>query len=87
MMVISSRSIRYAAVGIALISLLRVDAFVSRSHQNSVGITTWRSSSSLRLKVEGCAAKPLEKKKIAVFGAGGYLGAVIFGFVQRAASL
>ena len=84
----STRSIRYAAV-VALISFLRVDAFVlvPRSHQNSVGITTWRSSSSLRLKVEGCAAKPLEKKKIAVFGVGGYLGAVVFGFVQRAASL
>ncbi|KAL3765895.1 hypothetical protein ACHAWO_007582 [Cyclotella atomus] len=36
---------------------------------------------------EGCAAVPFEKKKIAVFGAGGYLGAVVFGFLQRASTL
>lgn len=36
---------------------------------------------------KGCAAVPFEKKKIAVFGAGGYLGATLFGFLQRAASL
>uniref|UniRef100_A0A7S2W5A6 Uncharacterized protein n=1 Tax=Eucampia antarctica TaxID=49252 RepID=A0A7S2W5A6_9STRA len=36
---------------------------------------------------KGCAAQPLEKKKVVVFGAGGYLGAVIFGFIQRASSL
>ena len=42
---------------------------------------------SVGRKAEGCAAKPFEKKKIAVFGAGGYIGAVIFGFLQRAASL
>jgi hypothetical protein len=36
---------------------------------------------------KGCAAKPIDKKKIAVFGAGGYLGALTFGFLQRAASL
>ena len=28
---------------------------------------------------KGCASKPFEKKKIALFGAGGYLGAVTFG--------
>jgi shikimate 5-dehydrogenase len=39
------------------------------------------------LAPKGCAAKPFDKKKIAVFGAGGYLGAVVFGFLQRAASL
>jgi len=37
--------------------------------------------------VKGSAAKPYEKKKIAVFGSGGYLGACIFGFLQRAGSL
>mmetsp|Transcript_9098 Transcript_9098/g.19429 ORF Transcript_9098/g.19429 Transcript_9098/m.19429 type:complete len:353 (+) Transcript_9098:144-1202(+) len=36
---------------------------------------------------KGCAARPFDKKKIAVFGAGGYLGATVFGFLQRAASL
>ncbi len=37
--------------------------------------------------VKGSAAKPYEKKKVAVFGAGGYLGACIFGYLQRAGSL
>jgi len=35
----------------------------------------------------GSAAKPYEKKKIAVFGAGGYLGSIVYGYLQRAASL
>ena len=38
-------------------------------------------------KPKGCAAKPYEKKKVAVFGAGGYLGGNIYGFLQRAGSL
>lgn len=37
--------------------------------------------------VKGSAAKPYEKKKVAVFGGGGYLGACIYGFLQRAGSL
>ena len=36
---------------------------------------------------KGSAAKPFEKKKIAIFGAGGYLGGMIFGFLQRASSI
>ena len=36
---------------------------------------------------KGCAAIPFEKKKIAVFGAGGYLGSTVFGFLQRAGSI
>jgi hypothetical protein len=36
---------------------------------------------------KGSAAKPYEKKKIAVFGTGGYLGACAYGFLQRAGSL
>jgi len=84
MMMVSIHSLRSLAI-VALIALSRVDAFAPHRQQNCVGI--WRSSSSLNLNAEGCAAKPFEKKKIAVFGAGGYLGAVIFGFLQRAASL
>jgi len=38
-------------------------------------------------KPRGCAAKPFQKKQIAVFGSGGYMGATIFGFLQRAASI
>ncbi|CAB9514003.1 expressed unknown protein [Seminavis robusta] len=36
---------------------------------------------------KGSAAAPLDRKKIAVIGAGGYMGATTFGFLQRAGSL
>lgn len=39
------------------------------------------------VKTKGSAAKPFEKKRVAVFGAGGYLGATLFGFLQRASSI
>jgi len=45
------------------------------------------SSSSSPVTNQGSAAKPYEKKKIAVFGTGGYLGACAYGFLQRAGSL
>ena len=35
----------------------------------------------------GSAARPLDKKKVVVLGAGGSMGALAFGFVQRACSL
>ena len=35
-------------------------------------------------KPRGSAATPLDKKSIAVFGAGGYTGGTIFGYLQRA---
>jgi len=38
-------------------------------------------------KPRGSAASPIEKQKVAVFGAGGYLGSTVFGFLQRASSL
>jgi hypothetical protein len=54
----------------------------------SRGITQRNALPILHLtRPKGCAAKPFEKKKVAIFGAGGYLGAVIFGFLQRASSL
>ena len=46
--------------------------------------TTTGQGASLNL---GSAAKPYEKKKVAVFGAGGYMGACVYGFLQRAGSL
>ncbi|KAL7432436.1 hypothetical protein ACHAXM_003108 [Skeletonema potamos] len=47
-----------------------------------------RRPTSLHLnEPKGCASTPFAKKKIAVFGAGGYLGATVFGFLQRAGSL
>ena len=45
------------------------------------------SPSNNPIVVKGSAAKPYDKKKVAVVGAGGYLGACIFGFLQRAGSL
>jgi hypothetical protein len=73
---------RSLLAGIAsLMALTGVNAFAPS--QRSIA----RPSLSLHLAPKGCAAKPFEKKKIAVFGAGGYLGAVVFGFLQRAASL
>lgn len=44
-------------------------------------------SMSTSVKPKGCAAKPFEKKKVAVMGGGGYLGGTIFGFLQRASTL
>lgn len=35
----------------------------------------------------GSSAKPYEKQKIAVFGAGGYLASTVYGFLQRASAL
>lgn len=35
----------------------------------------------------GCAATPLEKKKVVVLGVGGFLGSMTFGFLQRSSSL
>ena len=45
------------------------------------------SMSSTPVNQKGSAAKPFEKKKVAVFGTGGYLAACTFGFLQRAGSL
>mmetsp|Transcript_1554 Transcript_1554/g.1982 ORF Transcript_1554/g.1982 Transcript_1554/m.1982 type:complete len:374 (-) Transcript_1554:102-1223(-) len=36
---------------------------------------------------KGCAATPANKKKICVFGGGGYLSATIYGYLQRTSSL
>lgn len=44
-------------------------------------------SNFLSNKPKGSAATPMDKQKVAVFGAGGYLGSTIFGFIQRASSL
>jgi len=49
--------------------------------------TSSRSMSSIAPEPRGCAAAPFQKKKVAVFGTGGYLGATIFGFLQRASAI
>ena len=83
-MVSAARSLAYAGTA-AAVTLSGVGAFTApRAHIN---VDATRGSSALLMKPKGCAATPLEKKKVAVFGAGGYLGAVLFGFLQRAGSL
>lgn len=54
------------------------------AHSYSVRGTVTMSTSFAQ---KGSASRPLEKKKVAVFGGGGYLGAMAFGFLQRASSL
>lgn len=49
--------------------------------------TALSANSMVFTAVKGSAARPLENKKVAVFGAGGYLGGCVFGFLQRAGSL
>mmetsp|Transcript_25440 Transcript_25440/g.29052 ORF Transcript_25440/g.29052 Transcript_25440/m.29052 type:complete len:356 (+) Transcript_25440:145-1212(+) len=39
------------------------------------------------IEVKGSALEPLEKKTVAVLGGGGYLGAYLFGYLQRASSI
>ena len=41
----------------------------------------------MSLKPKGCGSKPNEKKKVVIFGTGGYMGATVFGFIQRASSI
>ncbi|KAL7535152.1 hypothetical protein ACHAXR_006306 [Thalassiosira sp. AJA248-18] len=62
------------------------DAFTA-PRRHVIGARRGTSSSLHVVKPKGCAAKPFEKKKVVVFGAGGYLGGIIFGFLQRASNL
>lgn len=50
----------------------------------SLGFSMTMSASSVN---RGSSATPLDKKKVAVFGTGGYMGSCIYGFLQRAGSL
>jgi hypothetical protein len=52
-----------------------------------LAFSLYMSTSSTVVNNKGAAAKPYEKQKVAVFGAGGYLGGCIYGFLQRAGSL
>lgn len=84
---VSTRSI--AAASVAALSV--ADAFAPPPGRSAPparrGLGAPPPPSSLRMQPKGCAARPFEKKNVAVFGAGGYLGAIIFGFLQRAGAL
>jgi hypothetical protein len=82
LVMVSNRSL---LKGIATLMALSGMYAFAPSNRDIISIS--HPATSLPLAPKGCAAKPFEKKKIAVFGAGGYLGAVVFGFLQRAASL
>lgn len=62
-------------------------AFSPSSRCNSRTTSSCLHIMNMVTEPKGCAAKPLEKKKIAIFGTGGYLGAITYGFLQRAASI
>ena len=47
---------------------------------------SYNNNGSIR-KALGSASNPLQKQRVAVFGGGGYLGANVFGFLQRAGSI
>ena len=55
---------------------------------STVANFSYALSSSINVpNPKGSAANPLQKQKIAVLGAGGYLGGLTFGYLQRASSL
>jgi hypothetical protein len=60
--------------------------FFSREAE-AFGFPSAHRSLSMSSKPKGCAAVPYNKKKVAVFGTGGYMGATVFGFIQRASSI
>lgn len=66
--------------------ILLVAVVLAASTNGCLGFSVTMSASSGPVN-QGSAAKPYEKKKIAVFGTGGYLGACTYGFLQRAGSL
>lgn len=55
----------------------------------TVAMRTTRSSGPLcmSLSPKGSAATPLHKQSIVTMGNGGYLGGILFGYLQRAASI
>ena len=61
------------------LSLLLLLASEAAGFSSSSNISFRKPAFTLNMSTKGCAAKPYEKKKIAVFGAGGYLGATIYG--------
>ena len=69
-----------------LLCLSKASCFTSRPSTSNISHQKSLSTGSLSM-VKGCAATPYKKKKVAVMGAGGYLGATISGFLQRASSI
>lgn len=73
-----------------VVGLLSLALVLLSSLSSPEGVSISADAFSLQMIIrtpQGCAGKPFEKKKVAVLGGGGYLGALTFGFLQRAASL
>uniref|UniRef100_A0A6U6KXL5 Uncharacterized protein n=1 Tax=Odontella aurita TaxID=265563 RepID=A0A6U6KXL5_9STRA len=64
-----------------MVNFIRSFALLATLASATTGLSTFQP------QARGCAATPLDKKQIAVFGAGGMLGASVFGFVQRASNI
>ena len=86
MMMMSSLLNLFATTLLALTIAVTINEGDSQCQAFSMAISMSMSTKSA-LPNKGSAAKPFEKKKVAVFGAGGYLGGCVYGFLQRAGSL
>lgn len=71
----------------SLFPVLFVLVFLFQRQKTTTTAALSATPSSISRPARGCAANPLNKKKVVVLGSGGYLGALTFGFLQRAASL
>lgn len=67
--------------------LLAVNLLIQISNSFPVERNVMKMSSSLIPIARGSARVPFDKQKVAVMGAGGYLGGCVFGFLQRCSSL
>ena len=81
------QAVLLAAVSILWFSSLDADAFSPALSLKNAAQSSTVLSMAASSKPRGSAATPLDKKSIAVFGAGGYTGGTIFGYLQRASNL
>lgn len=86
-----SRSTRCPSFMVLVDLLVAITLTLSSSRGAHAFSLHMSSTTSLSLSSsvpnKGSAARPYEKKKAVVFGAGGYLGGCIYGMLQRAGSL
>lgn len=77
--------IRLSTIALFVVgSLPSISCFNVKSAPSIRGVSFLSMQASKDL---GASFKPYDKKKIAVFGTGGYLSSTIYGFLQRAASI
>lgn len=86
-MISAGESLLFFTAAAAVLLLSSSTTYAFSLGGGSVGQYRLPTSLYMLNEPKGCAAIPFEKKKIAVFGAGGYLGSTVFGFLQRAGSI